>query len=154
MGLLDKVKEKTSNLDVAGQVSKAKEATASLTDATNSKVRDLCNQTLLEVNSMKPVLEKSGFIVGDMVITMSIPPAVKIVVEQTSKGEQSLEDLDCDADEFTGTQKTILRGLKQAYSMNDLVDPHGYVIGQVEMEMTFPPKVHVHLNSKDSRAFG
>ena len=37
--------------------------------------------------------------------------------------------------------------------MNEVVEHHGHTIGQIEVEIGFPPKIKTHLNSQKSRAF-
>ena len=87
-------------------------------------------------------------------MTLSVPPGVTVVVEQIPNSQETLDDLVAKIDGLTKVQGAIVRGLKEAYSMEGAVNEYGMTIGQVEMELTFPPKVHVHLNSQNSRAFG
>ncbi len=138
----------------AQKINQAKASVGKVGDVAKGTVEALLANTLAELKGVQPILAECGFIIGDVVLTMSIPPGVKVVVEQTSDGESSLESFLNDENELSKIQLSIIKGIMDAYSLNRMVNPHGYTIGQVEMELTFPPKVHVHLNSKESRAFG
>ncbi len=85
-------------------------------------------------------------------VTMSVPPGFTVVVEQKTTSKECLAALVIRKDEFSKLQTAIVRGLKEAYSLEGTVNKYGMTIGQVEMELTFPPKVHVHLQRQLSGA--
>jgi hypothetical protein len=142
MGLLDKAKE-------LGE--KAASSTQGVTEKSREVVQEKVKNTMTEIQGLIPVLEQSGFIVGDIVVTLSIPPGVKMIVEQTKEGNCSLDKIETKS--LSKIQTKIIEALRKAYSLNDSVGEFGFLVGQVELEMTFPPKIHVHLNSDQSRAF-
>lgn len=139
---------------LGGLLDKAKAVSVDAASGVKEKVADATKSTLTEVKSLEPVLRASGFIIGDLKVTMSIPPGVTLVVEQTESGKEGLNELTDQQGEFSKLQAAIVKGLQDAYAMEGMVNKMGMTIGQVEMELTFPPKVHVHLNSQQSRAFG
>ena len=139
---------------LGGFLDKAKAATADAASGAKEKAVEATRNTLAEIKGLEPVLRSSGFIVGDVKVTLSIPPGVSVVIEQISSSQEGLDELVAKVDELSKIQGVIIKGLKEAYAMEDSVNEYGMTIGQVEMELTFPPKVHVHLNSQDSRAFG
>ena len=135
-------------------MNKAKEASAGAANGVKEKASEIMKSSLAEIKGLEPVLKSCGFIIGDLKLTMSIPPGITIVVEQTDVSQDGLNELVAKEGELSKIQSSIVKGLKDAYSMEDAVNKYGMTIGQVEMELTFPPKVHVHLNSQQSRAFG
>lgn len=139
---------------LGGLMDKAKAATADAASGAKEKAVETTQNTIAEIKGLEPVLRNSGFIVGDVKVTLSIPPGVTVVIEQIPSSQESLDDLVAKVEELSKLQGAIIKGLKEAYAMEDSVNEHGMTIGQIEMELTFPPKVHVHLNSQDSRAFG
>jgi hypothetical protein len=121
-------------------------------DNFKEKSSGLIDTALNEINGLKPVLKSSGFIVGDIFFTVSIPPSVGLIVEQEIDGAKKIENLG-NNEELSKTQQTVLNSLKKIYSMNDVVEKHDHTIGQVEITLGLPPTVKAHLNAKKSRAF-
>ena len=133
---------------------KAKAATADAASGAKEKAIETTHNTIAEIKGLEPVLRSSGFIVGHLKVTVSISPGVTVDIEQIPSSQESLDELVAKVDELSKIQGAIIKGLKEAYAMEESANEYGMTIGQVEMELTFPPKVHVHLNSQDSRAFG
>jgi len=145
-GLLNKAKEATA---------KAKEVGTERVNSAQGKVQDMTQKALTALKGVEPILKSCGFIIGDVKATMSVPPAFTVVVEQTAEGSTCLDAvLEEQGANLTKIQHAIIKGIRDAYTLEKTVNPLGFTVGQVEMELGLPPNVHVHLNSKKSRAFG
>jgi len=141
--MFDKIKNKSKELNDS-----IKEKAGEL----GGKATSLLGDGLAEINGLKPVLEKSGFIIGDVFITMSLPPKIGIIVEQKADGVKNLDSLS-DNENLSKLQSAIISSIEKVYKMNEMVENHDHTIGQIEVEMGLPPGIKVHLNSKESRAF-
>ena len=141
--MFDKIKNKSKELNDS-----IKEKAAGLGDKATSLLAD----GLAEINGLKPVLEKSGFIIGDVNFGLSFPPSIGIIVEQKVGGVKNLDNLS-DNENLSKLQSAIISSIQKVYQMNEMVESHDHTIGQIEVEMGLPPGIKVHLNSKESRAF-
>ena len=141
--MFDKIKNKSKDLNDS-----IKEKVGEL----GGKATSLLGDGLAEINGLKPVLEKSGFIIGDVFITMSLPPKIGIIVEQKADGVKDIDSMS-DNENLSKLQSAILSSIQKVYKMNEMVENHDHTIGQIEVEMGLPPGIKVHLNSKESRAF-
>lgn len=142
--VLGKFKDKIS--DVAGdQIAKASEVG-------KEKFKGVVESSLKEVKSLRPLLNQCGFILGDIMITASIPPSLTLVVEQKMDAAVNVVQV-LESEELTKTQKIVLTSIKKIFDLNSTIENFGHTIGQIEVEMSIPPKVTAHLNSKESRSF-
>jgi len=141
--MFDKIKNKSKELNDS-----IKEKAGEL----GGKATSLLGDGLAEINGLKPVLEKSGFIIGDVFISMSFPPKIGIIVEQKADGVKDIDSMS-DNKNLSKLQSAILSSIQKVYQMNEMVENHDHTIGQIEVEMGLPPGIKVHLNSKESRAF-
>ena len=141
--MFDKIKNKSKELNDS-----IKEKAAGL----GGKATSLLADGLAEINGLKPVLEKSGFIIGDVNFGLSFPPSIGIIVEQKVGGVKNLDNLS-DNENLSKLQSAIISSIQKVYQMNEMVESHDHTIGQIEIEMGLPPSIKVHLNSKESRAF-
>jgi hypothetical protein len=141
--MFDKIKNKSKELNDS-----IKEKAGEL----GGKATSLLGDGLAEINGLKPVLEKSGFIIGDVFFGLSLPPKIGIIVEQKAGGVKNLDNLS-DNENLSKLQLAIISSIQKVYKMNEMVENHDHTIGQIEIEMGLPPGIKVHLNSKESRAF-
>lgn len=141
--MFDKIKNKSKELNDS-----IKEKAGEL----GGKATSLLGDGLAEINGLKPVLEKSGFIIGDVFFGLSLPPKIGIIVEQKAGGVKNLDNLS-DNENLSKLQSAIISSIQKVYKMNEMVENHDHTIGQIEIEMGLPPGIKVHLNSKESRAF-
>lgn len=141
--MFDKIKNKSKELNDS-----IKEKASEL----GGKATSLLGDGLAEINGLKPVLEKSGFIIGDVFFGLSLPPKIGIIVEQKAGGVKNLDNLS-DNENLSKLQSAIISSIQKVYQMNEMVENHDHTIGQIEVEMGLPPGIKVHLNSKESRAF-
>lgn len=141
--MFDKIKNKSKDLNDS-----IKEKVGEL----GGKATSLLGDGLSEINGLKPVLEKSGFIIGDVFFGLSLPPKIGIIVEQKAGGVKNLDNLSGN-ENLSKLQSAIISSIQKVYKMNEMVENHDHTIGQIEIEMGLPPGIKVHLNSKESRAF-
>ena len=107
-----------------------------------------------EYASFAPILERAGFIVGDIELGLSLPPAIVVCIEPTEADAfERLNSVTRDV-ELTETQTRVLGLIKEAYFLEEIVKAHGHEIGQIELVFSVPPGVSVHLSSSRSRVFG
>lgn len=144
------VKAKLQGL--GGLLDKAKTASNDAVVGAKEKTNQVVAATMAEIRALEPVLLKSGFIVGD--ISISFPPKFSIVIEQVKEGKVVLGELTGQLEALSKTQQAIVKALQKAYSLEDQVNPFGYTIGQVGMELGVSTSLTVHLNSQKSRSFG
>ncbi|MEW6735471.1 MAG: hypothetical protein AB1489_29540 [Acidobacteriota bacterium] len=123
---------------------KVTELTGSVTELGWEKVNDAIDATLLELQSLRPILEKSGFIVGELDLLLAIPPGVEVKIKRIEKGWSALEELE-QTEGLTNMQLLIIRALKNTYALSGMFEKYNYSIGGVSIMVSFPPKVHVHL---------
>jgi hypothetical protein len=145
------LKSKVSSGAAAG-AAKVAEGSNKIKEASTNAAKSVVETTLSEVNGLKPILANSGFIVGDILLTVSVPPAVSIVIEQVEGGKQPLDCI-LENEDLTKFQRSLLVSIKQLYALNATVEKFNHTIGQIEVEMGLPPVLRAHLNSMDSRAF-
>ncbi len=137
---------------IGSLLDKAKAIAADAATGVKGKVVETTKNALVEIQELEPVLRGCGLVVGDLMVTMSIPPGVTVVIEQKAASKECLAELVTKDGEFSKLQAAIVRGLKEAYSLEGTVNQYGMTIGEVEMELTFPPKVHVHLKPLQANA--
>jgi len=142
--MFDKIKEKAQS---------AASAASGIASSITEKGAVMVKESLEQVNSLRPILAKAGFIVGDLSVGMSLTPTVKIILEQTETSEMSLSEVLAQLETPNAMQKAVLNSLISIYKMEEQIKAKGHTIGQVEVELGLPPGVTVHLNSLDSRAF-
>ena len=147
--MFDKLKDKTAGMTQS--VAQSVQAGMNSLGDFKEKSSSLIASSLEEINGLRPILEKSGFIVGDIFFTVAIPPSVGLIVEHEVGGSAKIDSLD--TAELSAVQSTIVGSLKKIYALNDVVEEHEHTIGQVEITLGLPPQVKAHLNSKKSRAF-
>lgn len=130
------------------------EVLAKVADAGRQGLSVAVKKLFAEYSTFAPILERAGFIVGDIELRLTIPPAIVVCIEPTET--DVLERLNTVATEaeLTETQKRLLGLIKEAYALKDIVRSYGHEIGQIELMISVPPGVSVHLSSSRSRVFG
>lgn len=130
------------------------EVLAKVADAGRQGLSAAVKKLFAEYSTIAPILERAGFIVGDIELSLTIPPAIVVCIEPTET--DALERLNTVAAEveLTDIQKKLLGLIKEAYALKDVVHSYGHEIGQIELMISVPPGVSVHLSSNRSRVFG
>ena len=107
-----------------------------------------------EYSTFAPVLERAGFIVGDIELSVTLPPAIVVCIEPTEVDAMERLNSVVSEMELTEIQKGVLALIKEAYGLEEIVKAHGHEIGQIELVFSVPPGASVHLSSSRSRVFG
>lgn len=145
--MLGNMKDRMKNV-----TDKAKGSAGSLKEGANGMFNKAIASSMSEIQSLTPILKKSGFIIGDIIIGIAINPKVNLVIEQIEEGELSIKDA-LKQEDLTKFQITILNSIDKIHNLNSVVGEYNHTIGQIEIELGIPPTVRVHLNSVKSRAF-
>ena len=107
-----------------------------------------------EYATIAPILESAGFIVGDVELRLTLPPAIVVCIEPTVPDAlDRLKVVESEV-ELSDNHRRVLTLIKEAYALEDTVKAHGHEIGQIELVFSVPPGVNVHLSSSRSRVFG
>ena len=130
------------------------EMLAKVADAGRQGLAAAVKKLFAEYSTFAPILERAGFIVGDIELCLTLPPAIVVCIEPTQT--DALERLNAVASEveLTETQKHVLGLIKETFLLQEIVESHGHEIGQIELMFSVPPSVSVHLSSTRSRVFG
>ena len=166
-GLVDKAKStatdiKESSVDKAKSTStrvkqsssetalKIKDSTERIVHHSREKLAEATEALLKEMEGLIPILLECGFVVGDISLTLSMPPRFALKIVQTGRGKMSLEQILTNrADSITRTQTMFLSALIKANELAEITQKHGYVFEEYELTMTLPPQVTVHLVSDE-----
>jgi len=131
---------------------KAKQGADSLKEGAGDLLNKVMASSMSEIEGLRPVLNQSGFIIGDIIIEMALNPKINIVVEQVEEGELSIKDA-LKQEGLTKMQTSILKSIDKINALNTVVSQYEHTIGQIEIELGLPPTIKAHLNSLKSRAF-
>ena len=131
---------------------KAKQGADSLKEGAGDLLNKVLASSMSEIEGLRPVLNQSGFIIGDIIIEMALNPKINIVVEQVEEGELSIKDV-LKQEGLTKMQTSILKSIDKINELNAVVKQYEHTIGQIEIELGLPPTIKAHLNSLKSRAF-
>jgi len=159
--MFDKIKEKSKKIKASADqklkntkplLENASDSLKEKTGTLGNKATSLLGDGLAEINKLRPLLEESGFIIGDVYFGISFPPKIGIIIEQKIGGIENLDNIS-DHVNLSKLQSAVLSGIKKVYEMNEVVENHDHTIGQIEIEIGLAPAIKVHLNSNKSRAF-
>ena len=99
------------------------------------KSQEVVQTTIGEIKALGAVLASSGFLIGDIVLTVGILPKFQVTIEQQEHGTADLEKLLANSEGLTKTQSSVVKALQQIYGFKDTVEPAGYTLGQVDIEL-------------------
>ena len=128
---------------------KSTDAAAAVAEKGREQIQKQVPAMLEKLSGLKLVLEESGFLVGDVAMTLSIPPGLALTITQADGAENRIKEV-IESRELTKLQATILAGISQMYAFNQTFGKFDYVIGQIDIELSIPPAVTAHLSAKDS----
>ncbi len=123
-----------------------RESASEAWDAGREKLNGTLEALLKEVNGLKPILADCGFIVGDLNVTFTIPPEIKMTVDHIGKGTTTLEQILEEAQEtLTALQKMVIKSMIKANELAHITRRYGYTFCKYDIALSLPPKVTVHL---------
>ena len=128
---------------------KATDTAIAITEKGREQINKQVPAMLEKLTELQPILKESGFIIGDVAVTLSIPPSLSLTVTQVEGAENRLKEV-IESRELTKFQKTILAGISQMYAFNQTFGKFDYVMGQIDIALSIPPAITAHLSAKDS----
>ena len=137
---LDKMKK--GLVKVQGKVS---ETASALGEKSKEQMEKNLPIMLQKLDDLQPILKECGFVIDDMEILVSIPPSISIAVIQQEEKLDRIKEL-LDLNELTKFQSAVLKSISSVYSLNKTFGEHNYVIGEVEISMSIPPRVIAHIS--------
>ena len=127
---------------------KATDTAAAISEKGREQINKQVPAMLEKLTELQPILKESGFIVGDVAMTLSIPPSLSLTVTQVEGVENRIKEV-IESRELTKFQKATLSSIGQMYAFNKTFGKFNYVIGDVDIEMSIPPAITAHLSVKD-----
>lgn len=104
-----------------------------------------------ETNNLKVILQESGYRVVDISVTVSVPPRAKLTIEDKGRGKEKLTQLLSDeGSNLSKTQTVVIKTILKAYDLTHVTQQYGYVFGKLDLTLSLPPQVTVHLSSDKS----
>ena len=101
-----------------------------------------------ETNNLKVILQNSGYRIVDISVTVSVPPRAKMTIEDKGRGKDELTQLLSDENSnLSKTQTVIIKTILKAYDLAHVTQGYGYVFGKLDLTLSLPPQVTVHLSS-------
>lgn len=141
----DRIKDKLSKPSMS--LPGVDDAVSKLSAAAEEKTHDAIDGLLCEVNNLLPLLQDGGFRVDAVTLTLSMPPAVGVVIEQEEGSSSRFEEV-LARDDLTRTQSMALKAIERIYRLGHVIEKHGHTIGTVEVEISVPPSVKAYLRRK------
>ena len=86
--LVDKAKEKSKEA-----TSSIKETTQNIAYISKEKMQAGVNKTIDETQALIVILQKCGYIVGDLAMTLSVPPEIELTLQDAGGGQSKLAEL-------------------------------------------------------------
>ena len=128
---------------------KAHELGSHLMVETRAKMQQALDNTLRDIERLRPILQEAGFIIRDIMFTISVPPHVKVTIRKIAECADELNTLLADPESgLSDTQRTVLSMLAKANSMTEVTAKYGYVFGEFDLTMGLPPQLTIHLITK------
>jgi len=146
--LFDQAKEAASKAKgVSLEAAQAlKESGGKLAESGKEKAQETLAFLLAELNGLVPILRECGYSVGNLSVTISLPPKLKAVVSQDGKESKSLETMLVEREgSLSKIQTAALKGLIKAYEFDQTVGKYGYRLGDIELVLSIPPEVTMNL---------
>ena len=134
----EKVSEAAPSMDAIKE--KASGFTPSL-DSMKSKLSD----TLGEINAIKPIFNENGFAVSDIEMVISVPPSLAVIIDNQANNIEGLNQSVEAFGELTKIQQMMIGTIRKISELQGVVSKSGHKIGEIEIQIGFPPSITVHL---------
>lgn len=132
------------------ELQKALESALSQMNEFKPVFQDTFQGILQEISGLKPILAECGFVIGDINVTLPMPPEFIVVITQSGHGKKSLgRILEEQKATMSSRQKIVLRLLVKANELAQVSDEYNYCLGEYELVLALPPRVIVHLVPKE-----
>ncbi len=132
-----------------GASAKLQEVGGQLMVEGRAKVQQALDNSLREIESLRPILHQAGFIIRDIMFTITVPPSVKVTIRKVEECAEQLNALLADPQNgLSETQSKVLSLLARANSMSEVTSKYGYLFGEFDLMMSIPPQLTIHLVKK------
>ena len=132
-----------------GASEKAHELGSQLMSEGRVKMHQVLDNTLREIENLRPILHRTGFIICDMEFTITVPPNVKVTISKIRECADELNALLADPENgLNEIQHAVLTLLAKANGMAEVTSKYGYLLGEFELTLTIPPQLTAHLVKK------
>ena len=115
----------------------AKDKTTDAAAAVSEKGKEQMNKQvpvmLEKLVELKSILNESGFAVGDVEVTLSIPPSLSLAITRVEGAENRIKEV-IESHELTKFQKVTLTSIGQMYAFNQTFGKFNYVIGNIDID--------------------
>lgn len=136
-------KEKTSQVAAT-----AKEVTKNLVEIGMEKLNKSVDSALIQTEELLDILHKSGYIIGDLTMTITVPPEITIQLEDSGNGREELTKLlENEKVSLSLYQKAFIQSMLKTYDLVNITEKYGYTFGEFELCVSVPPGVSVNLKS-------
>lgn len=130
---------------------KARELGGQIVQESKTRMQGTLDGALREIENLRPILNQAGFVIGDIMFSITIPPQVRVTLRKFEECAEQLNALLADPDnELNDTQRTVLTLLAKANSLSEVTSKHGYLFSEFDLAMSIPPQLSIHLVSKRS----
>jgi hypothetical protein len=133
-------------VDMKSVIGKVKDVHQQTKDAGRDAAQEAVDSALQELQGLKPLLARAGFSLGNITISLGLPPGIVVAINHDREVASGLETLAAETN-LTNIQSLIVKSLKNAYSLTGMFQKYGYVIGQLSVEVGLIPKVTIVLTS-------
>jgi hypothetical protein len=133
-------------VDLKSALDKVKDVHQKAKEAGRDSAQEAVDSALLDLQGLKPILARAGFSLGNITISLGLPPGIVVAIIHDREVASGIEELVADPN-LTNIQSLIVKSLKNAYSFTGMFQKYGYVIGQLSVEVGLIPKVTIVLTS-------
>ena len=137
-------------MDMKNVLQKAKDLKEQAQEAGKGTAQAAIDAALGELQGLKPILSQCGFSLGDITISLTLPPNCVVAILHDHEAATTLEELAARED-LTKAQSLVVGALKNAYAFSGTFQKYGYAIGKLSLEVGLIPKVTVHLTNVGNR---
>ena len=128
---------------------KARELSSQLMIEGKIKLQQALDATLKEIENLRPILKQAGFVIGDINVSITVPPHVMVTIKKFEECAEQLNSILADPlSELNDTQRTVLSLLAKANTVSEVTSKYGYIFSEFDLTMSIPPQLTVHLITK------
>ncbi len=138
-------------MEFKGLIDKAKEVKDKAAEAGSKKAQEVIDSSLAELEGLRPLLAKCGLFIGNIKLSVTIPPSIEVsILQKIARADamKALEEIKSD-ETLSTVQSLIVNSLRNAYSLCGVCEKYGYTMGQLDLELGIQPTVHAHLIQKE-----
>jgi len=125
-----------------------KEVTQNVLEIGMEKLNKGVDSALNQTEELLEILHKCGFIIGDLSMTITVPPEITIQLEDSGIGQEALlKLLEDEKESLSLYQSAFIQSMLKTYELVKITGKYGYTFGEFELCVSIPPGVTVNLKS-------